>query len=533
MLEIVFHVRNASPFPPSSSPLPRSPPPLPSSHPLPPPPLLLQYPPFFSSSPRARNASRAHQRRVHLPAARHAPVLTRRASVMHRVLAFHTLGRTTGRLTAPPSLPTPATPSLSIPRPKILPLFSAEPPLSPTPPHFLSCACSSQKGYNFLPSLPPSFLLPAPSFPPFHYFCNIPHAFSRSRLCKSVGLPHSLPISVPQPLPLPPGPFVLLILFSSRCPFVYRRLKNGLSMAAGMQTTALIPHGVQPAGKVTSEMRASQVTGSRGDYNSTGTVALAFFKYGETYNIRYSVHVWRLDRPEIPKKATVHYGTRFTTGPVQIEFPSDKWVNMTSNYQRPNRPKLYTYVIAGVWHDVAKVKAANGKSLEPFVLVLLVLLACASSARGKWIGRVSTLLNGAQVVGSTGDLKSTGSLALGLYRFGKSYWVRYSVKVSQAGNSAFPTKATVNAGKYGANGAVQYELPTNWQNRTLTPQPVAKVYNYVLEGVVKNAESITTSSGKTLSVLMMDILKAPRTYYGLVTSPSYPDGAIRGQLHKG
>ncbi|CAI5985635.1 unnamed protein product [Closterium sp. NIES-65] len=111
-------------------------------------------------------------------------------------------------------------------------------------------------------------------------------------------------------------------------------------------------------------MRAPQVTGSRGDYNSTGTVALALFKYGETYNIRYSVHVWRLDRPEIPKKATVHYGTRFTTGPVQIEFSDNKWVNMTSNYQRPNRPKLYTYVIAGVWHDVAKIKAANGKSLE-------------------------------------------------------------------------------------------------------------------------------------------------------------------------
>ncbi|CAI7795151.1 unnamed protein product [Closterium sp. NIES-53] len=87
-------------------------------------------------------------------------------------------------------------------------------------------------------------------------------------------------------------------------------------------------------------------------------------RYGETYNIRYSVHVWRLDRPEIPKKATVHYGTRFTTGPVQIEFPTDKWVNMTSNYQRPNRPKMYTYVIAGVWHDVAKIKAASGKSLE-------------------------------------------------------------------------------------------------------------------------------------------------------------------------
>ncbi|CAI5995729.1 unnamed protein product [Closterium sp. NIES-64] len=117
-------------------------------------------------------------------------------------------------------------------------------------------------------------------------------------------------------------------------------------------------------GKVTSAMRAPQVTGSRGDYNSTGTVALALFKYGETYNIRYSVHVWRLDRPEIPKKATVHYGTRFTTGPVQIEFSDNKWVNMTSNYQRPNRPKLYTYVIAGVWHDVAKIKAANGKSLE-------------------------------------------------------------------------------------------------------------------------------------------------------------------------
>ncbi|CAI5995730.1 unnamed protein product [Closterium sp. NIES-64] len=151
-------------------------------------------------------------------------------------------------------------------------------------------------------------------------------------------------------------------------------------------------------------------------------------------------------------------------------------------------------------------------------------------------GRVSTSLNGAQVVGSTGDLKSTGSLALGLYRFGKSYWVRYSVTVSQVGNSAFPTKATVNAGKYGANGAVQYEFPTNWQNRTVTPQPATrrlKIYNYVLEGVLKNAGSITTASGKTLDVLVMDILKAPRSYYGLVTSPSYPNGAIRGQLHKG
>ncbi|CAI5461790.1 unnamed protein product [Closterium sp. Yama58-4] len=108
-----------------------------------------------------------------------------------------------------------------------------------------------------------------------------------------------------------------------------------------------------------------------------------------------------------------------------------------------------------------------------------------------------------------------------------------AVALAVADNSAFPTKATINAGKYGVNGAVQYEFPTNWLNRTVTPQKRrVKVYNFVLEGLLKNAESITTASGKTLSVLVMDILKAPRSYYGLVTSPSYPNGAIRGQLYK-
>ncbi|GJP32685.1 hypothetical protein CLOM_g17286 [Closterium sp. NIES-68] len=118
---------------------------------------------------------------------------------------------------------------------------------------------------------------------------------------------------------------------------------------------------------------------------------------------------------------------------------------------------------------------------------------------------------------------------------GEAYSVRYSVAVMQVGNWAFPDKVTVNQGVRNANGATQLEFPTAWKNRTLTPQPVkrAKVFRYIMEGVWRNAENVNTASGKTLEDLMKAILAAPRTYYALVTSPSFPQGAIRGQLYHG
>ncbi|CAI5995728.1 unnamed protein product [Closterium sp. NIES-64] len=93
--------RNASPFPPSSSPLPPSPPPLPSSHSLPPPPCFCNIPRSFPP-PLERVTLLAPINGAFTslpPVTRPSRYLTRRASVMRRVLAFQTFGRTTGRLT--------------------------------------------------------------------------------------------------------------------------------------------------------------------------------------------------------------------------------------------------------------------------------------------------------------------------------------------------------------------------------------------------------------------------------------------------
>ncbi|CAI5461791.1 unnamed protein product [Closterium sp. Yama58-4] len=182
----------------------------------------------------------------------------------------------------------------------------------------------------------------------------------------------------------------------------------------------------------------------------------------------------------------------------------------------------------------------NSMAFKPLLaLVLLALAACACTAAepiGRRIARVVTKMNGVRVVPRrTGDTKSRGDFALAFFRHEDTFNVRYRVVVSQRGKAAFPTLVTVNAGRYGINGAVHIEFSTAWHNITVNPQPLrgTKVYAYLLEGEWRNASGITVASGNTLEKEIRVIFKRPSAYYALVTSPSHPNGAIRGQLYFG
>ncbi|GJP35665.1 hypothetical protein CLOM_g20183 [Closterium sp. NIES-68] len=59
------------------------------------------------------------------------------------------------------------------------------------------------------------------------------------------------------------------------------------------------------------------------------------------------------------------------------------------------------------------------------------------------------------------------------------------------------------------------------------------MYTYYTRGVIRDASSRTNAQGDTYLTAMQNLLDSPESYYGLVKTDTYPEGAARGQFRKG
>ncbi|CAI5461027.1 unnamed protein product [Closterium sp. Yama58-4] len=183
--------------------------------------------------------------------------------------------------------------------------------------------------------------------------------------------------------------------------------------------------------------------------------------------------------------------------------------------------------------------------------------------KGKIAGAASATLRGGQAVdasgNSIGDKDATGVIDLVLVRNDTVYDLYFQVGIALT-DSGEPTSVTVNEGAEGTNGNVVMDLTADITWTDTTGKAVAghrygkkkkgrgcgggffgggkdnslgDLNSYYSRGVIRDASSRTNDQGDTYLVAMQNLLDSPDSYYGLVKTAAYTEGAARGQFVKG
>ncbi|CAI7855118.1 unnamed protein product [Closterium sp. NIES-53] len=135
--------------------------------------------------------------------------------------------------------------------------------------------------------------------------------------------------------------------------------------------------------------------------------------------------------------------------------------------------------------------------------------------------------------------------------------VRYILSVRRVSAAQLPMGATINSGGSNATGPMVVDFAgADWVNTTgvvrtqagdvvlassvaenSTDAAVAEAagdyLSYATTGVWEDVANIRTASGEVLSTVIDKILADPGSFYLVVSTPNFSEGAVRGQLRKG
>ncbi|GJP30228.1 hypothetical protein CLOM_g24167 [Closterium sp. NIES-68] len=167
-------------------------------------------------------------------------------------------------------------------------------------------------------------------------------------------------------------------------------------------------------------------------------------------------------------------------------------------------------------------------------------------------------LTGRAVPGSKGDKQAHGWLDINVYKWNNEYNVRFFTSTLGLSRNEVPTSVTLHRGNPKRDGTSDTNLVLSFDSlqaasgehtggssaaSTLTfpwlavdPTPLQRLRGYnghgfMQEGTVWKARGVQVdSTGKSLRRLLDELIKRPGKFYGVVKTPSFPDGAVLGRL---
>eukprot|EP00475_Leptophrys_vorax_P039146 TRINITY_DN7011_c0_g1_i1.p2 TRINITY_DN7011_c0_g1~~TRINITY_DN7011_c0_g1_i1.p2 ORF type:complete len:115 (+),score=1.72 TRINITY_DN7011_c0_g1_i1:147-491(+) len=102
-------------------------------------------------------------------------------------------------------------------------------------------------------------------------------------------------------------------------------------------------------------------------------------------------------------------------------------------------------------------------------------------------------------------------------------------------NTEVPSSAEIRVARAGRNGGPILRLDNaQWQifnpsARRLVTR-VTQTNNYMMSGTYGTTADQKIATGETLKSLIEAMLDDPSQFYAIITTPAYPNGAVRAQL---
>eukprot|EP00475_Leptophrys_vorax_P043890 TRINITY_DN8591_c0_g1_i1.p1 TRINITY_DN8591_c0_g1~~TRINITY_DN8591_c0_g1_i1.p1 ORF type:complete len:234 (-),score=15.15 TRINITY_DN8591_c0_g1_i1:81-782(-) len=156
------------------------------------------------------------------------------------------------------------------------------------------------------------------------------------------------------------------------------------------------------------------------------------------------------------------------------------------------------------------------------------------------------------LVGAEGDSQAHGYVDINIDKWQGDYNIRFTVTALDMHQNEEPSSVTIHQGNPKENGPVVLTLysatsvggsdslcaPENSKWRAVFPpfqklrrgQRLQMGYSFMLQGGVKKAGTVDVASGKKLREVLDSMIDKPAAYYAVLGTPTYPDGATRGQM---